>query len=145
MNGHVYLVKLLVTIWNVRELKWVQSVEPITDFEASVTLLNLQKILWELYIVLMDCSRVNLCWSEVFLSSFFHIVTYINSFECKIKIIVKCIMSVFVLLELIPWMWGNRLVSLSVFLFFFFFSILFFKWWDCLFSFLYTLCSMFTL
>lgn len=45
MNGYVYLSKLKVTIRNLSELKCMQSVEPITDLKAFVTLLNLQKIL----------------------------------------------------------------------------------------------------
>lgn len=120
MNSHVYLSKLIVTMYNVRELKCAQSVEPITDLKAFVTLLNLQKILWELYVVLMDCSLVNLCWSKVVLSSSIHIVTYIISSECKIKIIVKCVMSMFVMLELIPWTRGYREVSLASWSVFFF-------------------------
>lgn len=106
----------------------MQSVEPITDLKVFVILLNLQIILWQLYIVLMDCSPVNLCWSKVFLSSYFRIVTYLTSSECKIKIIVKCVTSVFVMLELIPWIQGNRegslatLIGFVFFLFFFFFN-----------------------
>lgn len=45
MDGHVCLSELIVTMYNVRELKCAQSVEPITDLKAFVTVLNLQKIL----------------------------------------------------------------------------------------------------
>lgn len=70
---------------------------------------------------LLDCPLVNLCWFKVFLSRYFRIVTYMTSSECKIKIIVKCVMSVFVMLELIQWIQGNRggsLASWSVCFFF---------------------------
>lgn len=109
--------------------KNVRSVEPITNFK-TLTLLNLQKILWELYIVLMDCSLVNLCWSKVGLSSSFHNVKYIISSECKIKILVKCVMSVFIMLELILWTQSYRDVSIASWH-------AFFKLRDCLFLFFF--------
>lgn len=79
----------------------MQSVEPITGlyddpFIKKDTVRALYSSSWLFVLIYADLN------SFVFLCSSLLVVLYILSSECKIKIRVKCVMSLFVMLELIP-------------------------------------------